>query len=122
MPVEIETDAIIAESAWTTIKSGSGLRVTMPRAPSWTGEIVAIHIADEAEARMRSVDRIRAVPGKGLEGDRYFWESGTYSDRPGPDREVTLIESEAIEALASDNQITILPGATRRNVTTRGAR
>ncbi|TLZ99686.1 MAG: MOSC domain-containing protein, partial [Methanobacteriota archaeon] len=93
----------------------------MARAPSWTGEVVAIHIADEAEARMRSVDRIRAVPGKGLEGDRYFWESGTYSDRPGPGREVTLIESEAIEAMARDNQITIPPGATRRNVTTRGA-
>ena len=70
---------------------------------------------------MRSLDRIRAVPGKGLEGDRYFWESGTYSDRPGPGREVTLIESEAIEAMARDNQITIPPGATRRNVTTRGA-
>ena len=70
---------------------------------------------------MRSVDRIRAVPGKGLEGDRYFRESGTYSDRPGPGREVTLIESEAIEAMARDNQITIPAGATRRNVTTRGA-
>ena len=70
---------------------------------------------------MRSVDRIRAIPGKGLEGDRYFRETGTYSDRPGPGREVTLIESEAIEAMARDNQITIPPGATRRNVTTRGA-
>ena len=93
----------------------------MARASSWTGEVVAIHIADEAEARMRSVDRIRAIPGKGLEGDRYFRESGTYSDRPGPGREVTLIESEAIEAMARDNQITIPAGATRRNVTTRGA-
>src|SRR6266576_1791717 len=93
----------------------------MVRSPSWTGEVVAIHIADEADARMRAVDRIRAVPGKGLEGDRYFLESGTYSDRPGPGREVTLIESEAIEAMARDNQITIPAGATRRNVTTRGA-
>src|SRR5881296_4651560 len=93
----------------------------MARAPSWTGEIVAIHIADEAEARMRSVDRIRAVPGKGLEGDRYFRESGTYSDRPGPGREVTLIESEAIEAMARDNELAIAPGEARRNVVTRGA-
>ncbi len=93
----------------------------MARAPSWTGEVIAIHIANEAEARMRSVDRIRAIPGKGLEGDRYFRETGTYSDRPGPGREVTLIESEAIEAMARDNEITIPPGATRRNVTTRGA-
>src|SRR2546423_15314955 len=89
--------------------------------PSWTGEVVSIHIADRAEARVRSVDHVRAVPGKGLEGDRYFLETGTYSDRPGPGREVTLIESEAIEARARNNQITIPPGATRRNVTTRGA-
>src|SRR5205807_8790493 len=88
----------------------------MARAPSWTGEVVAIHIADEAEARMRSVDRVRAVSGKGLEGDRYFRESGTYWDHPGPGRQVTLIESEAIEVMARDNQITILPGATRRNL------
>src|SRR5881296_2672228 len=93
----------------------------MARAPSWTGEIVAIHIADEAEARMRSVDRIRAVPGKGLEGDRYFRASGTYSDWPGPGREITLIESEAIEAMARDNELAIAPGEARRNVVTRGA-
>ncbi len=93
----------------------------MARAPSWTGEVVSIHIADTAEARMHPVDRVRAIPGKGLEGDRYFHESGTYSDRPGPGREVTLIESETIEAMARDNQITIPAGATRRNVTTRGA-
>src|SRR6267143_4482289 len=93
----------------------------MARTASWAGAVLSIHIADKAEARMHSVDRVRAVPGKGLEGDRYFHESGTYSDRPGPDREVTLIESEAIEAMARDNQITIPAGATRRNVTTRGA-
>jgi MOSC domain-containing protein YiiM len=70
---------------------------------------------------MRSVDWVRAIPGKGLEGDRYFEASGTYSDSPGPGREVTLIESEAIEAMARDNGITIPEGASRRNVVTRGA-
>ncbi len=70
---------------------------------------------------MRSVDRVRAIPGKGLEGDRYFEASGTYSDSPGPGREITLIESEAIEAMARDNEIAIPAGASRRNVVTRGA-
>lgn len=70
---------------------------------------------------MRSVDWVRAIPGKGLEGDRYFEARGTYSDSPGPGREVTLIESEAIEAMARDNGITIPDGASRRNVVTRGA-
>jgi MOSC domain-containing protein YiiM len=70
---------------------------------------------------MRSVNRVRAIPGKGLEGDRYFEARGTYSDSPGPGREITLIESEAIEAMARDNGITIPTGASRRNVVTRGA-
>jgi MOSC domain-containing protein YiiM len=69
---------------------------------------------------MRSVERVRAIPGKGLEGDRYFHASGTYSDSPGPGREVTLIESEAIEAMARDNEVRIPAGDARRNVVTRG--
>lgn len=69
---------------------------------------------------MRSVPSVHAMPGKGLEGDRYFNARGTYSDRPSPSREVTLIESEAIEAMARDNEITIPEGASRRNVVTRG--
>ena len=89
--------------------------------PEWTGEVVSIHIAGKAEAPMRSVKSVHAVPGKGLEGDRYFSASGTYSDRPSPAREITLIESEAIEAMARDNEITIPEGASRRNVVTRGA-
>ena len=93
----------------------------MVRINAWTGEVVSIHIAERAEAPMRSVDRVHAVPGKGLEGDRYFNASGTYSDRPGPAREITLIESEAIEAMARDNELSIPMGASRRNVVTRGA-
>jgi MOSC domain-containing protein YiiM len=69
---------------------------------------------------MRSVRRVRAVPGKGLEGDRYFRAEGTYSDRPGPAREITLIESEAIDAMARDNKVAIRAGDARRNVVTRG--
>lgn len=69
---------------------------------------------------MRSVARVRAIPGKGLEGDRYFNASGTYSDEPGPSREVTLIESEAIDAMARDHEVRIPAGDARRNVVTRG--
>ncbi len=87
----------------------------MPR-----GAVVSIHVSPTAAGPMRSVDEVRAVPGQGLEGDRYFAGGGTYSDRPGPDREVTLIESESIEALARDYEVDIRPGDARRNVVTRG--
>ncbi len=69
---------------------------------------------------MVSVKEVRAIPGKGLEGDRYFTQTGTYSKKPWPDREVTLIEVEAIEALAREYKIALEPGAARRNIVTRG--
>ena len=84
------------------------------------GTVVSIHIASDAEGRMVGVKEARAVPGKGLEGDRYFQQIGTYSAKPGPDREVTLIEAEALEALRRDYGVTLGPGESRRNITTRG--
>ncbi len=84
------------------------------------GEVVSIHIAPAAAKPTVSVDEVRAVPGKGLEGDRYFKGEGTYSDRHGPDRELTLIEIEAIEALARDYKLDLSPGDARRNIVTRG--
>jgi len=84
------------------------------------GRIVSIHIASAASAPTQSLDVAQAIPGKGLKGDRYFQENGTYSNRPGPDREITLIEIEAIEALENELQIKLNPGDTRRNLVTRG--
>ncbi len=86
----------------------------------WTGEVVSLHIASNREAPTRSVESVRAVPGRGFEGDRYFLGTGTYSDRPDPVREITLIEFEAIDALGRDNEVHIAPGDARRNVVTRG--
>lgn len=86
----------------------------------WRGVVVSIHVADRAGAPMRPVGEARAVAGRGLEGDRYFEERGFYSEHPGPEREVTLIEEETIEALARDHGLHVEPGETRRNITTRG--
>jgi MOSC domain-containing protein YiiM len=69
---------------------------------------------------MVPVQQVRAAPGKGLDGDRYFYSQGTFSDSPGPGRDVTLIEIEAIDALKRDLGIEIAPGDARRNLVTRG--
>jgi len=84
------------------------------------GVVASIHVCPVAAGPMRSLGEVRAVPGRGLEGDRYYARDGTYSDRPGPDREVTMIESEAVDALAKDFGVTIRPGDARRNLVTRG--
>ena len=83
------------------------------------GTVISINIAPEAEAPMQSVSEARAVPGQGLEGDRYFDHKGTFS-KPQPDRELTLIEAEAIEALRSEFQVDYGLNASRRNIVTRG--
>jgi MOSC domain-containing protein YiiM len=86
----------------------------------WEGQVVSIHIAKEAAAPMESVEAIRAIPGRGLEGDRYYRQVGTYSAKPGSGREVTLIEVESVEALAREAGIDLPPAALRRNIATRG--
>ncbi len=89
----------------------------------WTvlqGSVVSLFISPAAGAPMAAVNEARAVPGKGLEGDRYFKQVGTYSNKPGPAREVTLIELEAVEALKRDYGIDLDPANTRRNIVTHG--
>lgn len=88
---------------------------------SSTGSVVSIHIAPAAMAPVVSMTEIRAVAGKGLEGDRYFRNSGSFSQDPGSGREVTLVEIEAVEALKRDYRIELDAAQTRRNIVTRGA-
>jgi MOSC domain-containing protein YiiM len=85
------------------------------------GEIVGIFLASTASEPMASVEIARAVAGSGLEGDRYSFAKGTFSKQPShPDQELTLIELEAIEAVARDDGIVLDPGEPRRNLVTRG--
>jgi MOSC domain-containing protein YiiM len=84
------------------------------------GEVVSIHIAPDEGEPVMEVDEIRAIEGRGLEGDRYFIKAGKMSRKDDPGREVTLIEAEAVEALARDYGIELGPGETRRNIMVRG--
>ena len=68
---------------------------------------------------MSSVEQVRAVAAKGLEGDRYFLALGTFW-KPKPDYEATLIEIEALEALERDYGVALAPAEARRNIVTRG--
>lgn len=84
------------------------------------GSVVSIQVAPDAKGAMQNLREVRAVEGKGLEGDRYCNEVGSYSHNPGPDREVTLIEAEAVEAMERDYGTALDSKDSRRNVTTRG--
>jgi MOSC domain-containing protein YiiM len=84
------------------------------------GSVLSIHIALAGSAPVVSVSEIQAIAGKGLEGDRYYLKTGTYSKTPGSGREVTLIEVEAIEGLSREYGTDIDAAQARRNIVTRG--
>ena len=84
----------------------------------WSGKVVSIHIAPVAKAPMQSIDQVEAIPGVGLEGDRYALKTGTFY-KPQPEFELTLMEAEAIEAILREYKISMAPGEGRRNIVTR---
>ena len=86
------------------------------------GQVESIHIGPEAVTPLTAVASVRAVRGRGLEGDRYFRQVGTFSNQPGGGRDLTLIEAEALEALARETGIVLEHGDARRNIVTRGIR
>lgn len=84
------------------------------------GQLVNIFIAAQKGKDLQAIAAVEAVAGRGLSGDRYFQKEGTFSPKDGPDREVTLIEMEALEGLAREYQISLEPAQSRRNLLTRG--
>lgn len=83
--------------------------------------VAEILIAAGPASPMESRAEVRAVPGAGLEGDRYFSGVGTFSPHPQkPDHEITLIEAENIQAFAAASGLPFSAAHARRNLVTRG--
>lgn len=82
------------------------------------GVVLEINIAPRREELPTPVERVRAVEAQGLVGDRKF------SPKPRPaderDRDLTLIASEALEALFAETGMELSAAESRRNVLTRG--
>jgi MOSC domain-containing protein YiiM len=83
------------------------------------GRLETIYIGERKGEDLECVPQADALAGSGLRGDRYAQQQGTFSKPGSPDREITLIESEALEALARECGITLQPGQARRNLVTR---
>lgn len=80
------------------------------------GRVEAIYLTPEHERLPEPAQQAKALAGKGLEGNRYF-----YADGDAPDgKALTLIAAEELERLAAEHGIELEPAATRRNVLTRG--
>lgn len=90
---------------WAPSRGGSSRR---------TGTVEAMVVAPDAEAAMVRLEHSAVRAGRGLEGDRYFAQRGTFTNAYGRGHDLTLIEAEVLDEL----QLT--PEDARRNVVTRG--
>ncbi len=83
------------------------------------GTVEAIMVAPEAEASMVRIDRAMARAGRGLEGDRYVDQRGTFSNAYARGHDLTLIEAEVLDNLELPAG-RLAPEEARRNLVTRG--
>ncbi len=91
-------------------------------APATDGRVEAIAVADRAEAPMRQVHTVRALPGRGLEGDRYAEQAGTFTPHDGRrgGYDLTLVEAEVLDQLILPEGRHLGYAEARRNIVTRG--
>jgi len=84
--------------------------------------VTAILISATPSGPIEPLESARAMAGRGIEGDRYSVGTGTFSDKPGTGRQVTLIEVEAVEDFEAESGVAFTAAEARRNIVTRGVR
>ena len=70
--------------------------------------VEAIHLGAPRKPELWPVESVRAVAGKGLEGDRHF-----HADGAALGQALTLVSAEVVQ------DVGLMPGETRRQVTVR---
>jgi hypothetical protein len=87
-----------------------------------SGDVIGIYISEVKTGPMQSVVAATALPGRGLQGDRYAAKAGTFTPRSDKLRgyDLTLIEAEVLERVTFPDGSHLTAPESRRNVVTRG--
>ena len=102
------------EDGWVVARLDLGLPADEPYGRNATsGSVVGVLVAPDAEEPLVRVDSVRALAGRGLEGDRYFEGRGTFSGT-GRGYQMTLVEEQALA------DVDLSWEDARRNIVTRG--
>jgi MOSC domain-containing protein YiiM len=86
------------------------------------GRVEAIYIGAHEAGPLHEVPEVVAESARGLVGDRKHHDALPPHKRGEPGRNLTLIEAESLEALATEHGIELGPGESRRQIVTRGVR
>jgi MOSC domain-containing protein YiiM len=98
----------------TPLELWRGLQTSVPNRQ---GTVASLYIAPRSAQPMISVAEVRAFADRGLEGDRFFRESWSAANRP--DKAVSFIEEETLQAAAAELGLSVFSEKTRRNIVTR---
>ena len=79
------------------------------------GKLLAIYVHGPKGEDLRGVESADVQAGRGILGDRYCRKEGAGN----PDQEITLVEMEAVEALARECDTILNAVKVRRNLLTR---
>jgi hypothetical protein len=82
--------------------------------------VLALRIAADANAPMRSLPAVHVVPGRGIEGDRYYLGVGSFPTGELPAYEVSLIEEDMYRELEREALSKGNGKALRRNIVVSG--
>lgn len=111
-PVDGALDGSIA-AGWLLAPLDLALPIETPYGSSvGTGSVAALLTAPDAEAPMRRVDDVEAIAGRGLAGDRYVDDRGTFHGARG--YQLTVVAEEHLERVGVSWE------EARRNVVTTG--
>ncbi|TVR99680.1 MAG: MOSC domain-containing protein [Rhodospirillales bacterium] len=80
------------------------------------GTVEGMFCAPAGGAAMVPVATVTALPGRGLDRDRYGRGTGSFHDNC----QVTLIAGEHLDRIAAEFGVKVLSGEHRRNIVTRG--
>ena len=83
-----------------------------------SGKIIKLLISKDPQSTMINVNQMVLEIDKGIFGDRYYNQIGTFSNKETiePDSHVTLIELEKITALNEEHNLNITAEDFRRNI------
>jgi MOSC domain-containing protein YiiM len=86
--------------------------------------VIEIYIAPAAGTELQSVPEAVLEAGRGIVGDRYHRQIGTFSEKlkDKADWQATLIELEEVERFNAEFNCNFGPGRFRRNIVTSGVR
>ncbi|HXZ04104.1 MAG TPA: hypothetical protein VEH81_04680 [Ktedonobacteraceae bacterium] len=84
------------------------------------GYVVSLYLAPTVHVPMNQVSTAHLVPGRGIEGDRFYGHHENQNASGDVIYDVTLVEQEAIEHIQDQNPQADPGASARRNVVVKG--